>query len=270
MKTEEEFYIRLLLDFNVTNFGIMEKKSKKKVVLVTGGARGIGSAISLELGTSEFIVIINYNNSKEHAKSVKKDIEKNGGTAFIMKANIAKSTGCKKLFKEIEAKVGTVDILINNAGITRDKSFKKMEIEEWNAVIDTNLSSAFNTSKLALPAMLDKKYGRIINVSSVIGQSGGFGQTNYSAAKSGLIGFSKSLAIETAKHGVTVNCICPGFIGTDMVKAMPPEVLKGIIEKIPANKLGDPKDIAKGVRYLIEASYITGQSLNINGGLYMM
>ena len=144
-----------------------------------------------------------------------------------------------------------------------------MQKNEWDEVINTNLSSAYNTSQLAIHKMIENKYGRIINISSVIGQSGGFGQTNYAAAKAGLIGFSKSLALETAKYGVTVNCICPGFIKTEMVAAMPTEVLAAIVSKIPAASLGSTADIAKGVAFLVDAPYITGQCLNINGGLYM-
>jgi acetoacetyl-CoA reductase len=222
------------------------------------------------MGTIENIIIVNYNHNKDHADKVVDDIKSNGGQALAIQANISLLDDCKRLFDEIHEKLGNVDVLINNAGITRDKSFKKMELEEWNTVIDTNLSSAYNTTKLALPSMLENKFGRIINISSVIGQSGGFGQTNYAAAKAGLIGFSKSLALETAKYGVTVNTICPGFIGTDMVNAMPTEVLNTIISKIPVNRLGIPSEIAKGVRYLTESAYITGQSLNINGGLYMI
>ena len=248
----------------------MGTKDNKKVILVTGGSRGIGSAISMEMGTIENIIVVNYNHNKDHADKVVDDIKSNGGQALAIQANISLLDDCKRLFEEIHEKLGNVDVLINNAGITRDKSFKKMELEEWNTVIDTNLSSAYNTTKLALPSMLENKFGRIINISSVIGQSGGFGQTNYAAAKAGLIGFSKSLALETAKYGVTVNTICPGFIGTDMVNAMPSEVLNNIISKIPVNRLGIPSEIAKGVRYLSESAYITGQSLNINGGLYMI
>ena len=248
----------------------MGTKDNKKVILVTGGSRGIGSAISMEMGTIENIIVVNYNHNKDHADKVVDDIKSNGGQAVAIQANISLLDDCKRLFDEIHDKLGNVDVLINNAGITRDKSFKKMELEEWNTVIDTNLSSAYNTTKLALPSMLENKFGRIINISSVIGQSGGFGQTNYAAAKAGLIGFSKSLALETAKYGVTVNTICPGFIGTDMVNAMPSEVLNNIISKIPVNRLGIPSEIAKGVRYLSESAYITGQSLNINGGLYMI
>jgi acetoacetyl-CoA reductase len=247
----------------------MTSEKTNRNVLVTGGSRGIGAAISLELGLAGYFVIVNYNHSISEAEKIVKQIIDNGGQAVALQANISKADETEILFNEINANIGTVDVLINNAGITRDKSFKKMNLEEWEAVIDTNLSSVFNTTKLALPAMLDQKYGRIINISSVIGQSGGFGQTNYAAAKAGLIGFSKSLALETAKSGITVNTICPGFIGTDMVNAMPEEVLNSIVSKIPVNRLGLPSDIAKGVKFLIESSYMTGQSLNINGGLYM-
>ena len=247
----------------------MTSEKTNRNVLVTGGSRGIGAAISLELGLAGYFVIVNYNHSISEAENIVKQIIDNGGQAVALQANISKADETERLFNEINANIGTVDVLINNAGITRDKSFKKMNLEEWEAVIDTNLSSVFNTTKLALPAMLDQKYGRIINISSVIGQSGGFGQTNYAAAKAGLIGFSKSLALETAKSGITVNTICPGFIGTDMVNAMPEEVLNSIVSKIPVNRLGLPSDIAKGVKFLIESSYMTGQSLNINGGLYM-
>lgn len=244
-------------------------ETKKKVALVTGGSRGIGSAISLELGKPEFIVIVNYNHSREHADKVVEQIRSNGGEAYAVQGNIANSEEISKMFEEIESNYGSVSILVNNAGITRDKSFRKMDVSEWNAVIDTNLSSAFNTTKLALPKMLEEGYGRIVNISSVIGQSGGFGQTNYAAAKAGLLGFTKSLALETAKSGVTVNAICPGFIGTDMVMAMPEEVLQKVISRIPVQRLGDPSEIAKGVRFLIDTGYMTGQALNINGGLYM-
>jgi acetoacetyl-CoA reductase len=247
----------------------METKITPKTVLVTGGSRGIGAAISLELGTAEFNIIVNYNHSKEQADAIVYQIHKQGGSATAIQGNISDPESCSKLFDEINAKFGSIDILINNAGITRDKSFKKMSLIEWNEVINTNLTSAYNTCSLSLPSMLEKKYGRIINISSVIGQTGGFGQTNYAAAKAGIIGFSKSLAIETAKYGITVNSICPGFIATEMVSAMPDDVLNNIISKIPVNKLGDPNDIAKGVRFLIDSPYITGHSLNINGGLHM-
>ncbi len=145
-----------------------------------------------------------------------------------------------------------------------------MTFEEWHKVIDTNLSSVFNTCKIALPSMLEQKYGRIINISSVIGQSGGFGQSNYAAAKAGLIGFTKSLALETARTGITVNCICPGYIATEMVAAMPENILEAITAQVPMKKLGEPDEIAKGVPFICDSEYMTGQCLNLNGGLYML
>ncbi len=247
----------------------MDLNNTTKTVLVTGGSRGIGAAISLELGKKEFNIIVNYNTKVDEANAIVTQIKKQGGNAIAIQANIALAEESERLFKEIESAYGQVDILVNNAGITRDKSFRKMQKTEWDEVINTNLSSAYNTSQLAIHKMIEQKYGRIINISSVIGQSGGFGQTNYAAAKAGLIGFSKSLALETAKYGITVNCICPGFIKTEMVAAMPSEVLASIVSKIPAASLGSPSDIAKGVAFLIDAPYVTGQCLNINGGLYM-
>jgi acetoacetyl-CoA reductase len=247
----------------------MNSPTTNKTVLVTGGSRGIGAAISLELGAKNYNVVVNYNRNSKEADKVVNQIKSLGGNAVALQANIAKQEECVKLFNDINLTFGPIDILINNAGITRDKTFKKMQLSEWDEVINTNLSSAFNTSQLAINKMIENKFGRIINISSVIGQSGGFGQTNYAAAKAGLIGFSKSLALENAKYGITVNCICPGFINTEMVAEMPSEVLDTIKSKIPAGRLGNPSDIAKGVLYLIEAPYITGQCLNINGGLYM-
>jgi len=193
-----------------------------------------------------------------------------GSSAIALQADISSAEPTKVFIEKVLGKFGKIDVLVNNAGITRDRSFKKMSFEEWHKVIDTNLSSAFNTCKIALPAMLEQKHGRIINISSVIGQSGGFGQSNYAAAKAGLIGFTKSLALETARAGVTVNAICPGFISTEMVAEMPENVLEAIVAQIPMKKLGKPEDVARGVVFICQSDYMTGQCLNLNGGLYML
>jgi len=247
----------------------MEKLSGK-IAVVTGGSRGIGAAVAKGLGKEGATVIINYNHSQKEAEAVVNEIKAMGSLAVAVQADISDAEATKVFIEKALADFGKIDILVNNAGITRDKTFKKMSFEEWHKVIDTNLSSVFNTCKIALPSMLEQKYGRIINISSVIGQAGGFGQTNYAAAKAGLVGFSKSLALETAKGGVTVNCICPGYIATEMVKAMPENVREAIIAMVPMKKLGDPDEIAKGVVFICESEYMTGQSLNLNGGLYML
>jgi len=237
---------------------------------VTGGSRGIGAAVAKGLGKEGATVVINYNHSQGEAETVVNEIKAMGSLAVALQADISDAEATKVFIEKALADFGKIDILVNNAGITRDKTFKKMSFEEWHKVIDTNLSSVFNTCKIALPSMLEQKYGRIINISSVIGQAGGFGQTNYAAAKAGLVGFSKSLALETAKGGVTVNCICPGYIATEMVKAMPENVREAIIAMVPMKKLGEPDEIAKGVVFICESEYMTGQCLNLNGGLYML
>lgn len=241
-----------------------------KIAAVTGGSRGIGAAIAKGLGKEGATVIINYNHSHEEAETVVNEIKSMGSLAVALQADISDAEATKVFIEKVLTDFGKIDILVNNAGITRDKTFKKMSFEEWHKVIDTNLSSVFNTCKITLPSMLEQKYGRIINISSVIGQAGGFGQTNYAAAKAGLIGFSKSLALETAKGGVTVNCICPGYIATEMVNAMPENVREAIIAMVPMKKLGAPEEVAKAVVFICESEYMTGQSLNLNGGLYML
>ena len=241
-----------------------------KIAVVTGGSRGIGASIAKGLGREGATVVINYNHSHEQAQAVVEEIKAMGSSAIALQADISEAEPTKVFIEKVLEKFGRIDILVNNAGITRDRTFKKMSFEEWHKVIDTNLSSAFNTCKIALPSMLEQKYGRIINISSVIGQSGGFGQTNYASAKAGLIGFTKSLALETAREGVTVNAICPGFFATEMVGKMPENVQEAIIAQIPMKKLGEPEEIAKGVLFICESEYMTGQCLNLNGGLYML
>ena len=245
------------------------KKLEGKIAVVTGGSRGIGASIAKKFGREGATVVINYNHSHEQADSVVEKIKESGGEAIALQADISQAEPTKIFIEDVLKKFGRIDILVNNAGITRDRSFKKMSFEEWHNVIDTNLSSAFNTCKVALPAMLEQKYGRIINISSVIGQKGGFGQSNYAAAKAGLIGFTKSLALESARGGVTVNAICPGFIATEMVCEIPDDVRDTIIAQIPMKRLGEPEEIARAVVFVCESEYMTGECLNLNGGLYM-
>jgi len=245
------------------------KKLEGKIAVVTGGSRGIGACIAKGLGREGATVVINYNHSHEQAQAVLSEIKATGSFGVALQADISDSEPTRVFIETVLEKFGQIDILVNNAGITRDKTFMKMSFDEWHKVIDTNLSSAFNTCKIALPSMIEKKYGRIINISSIIGQAGGFGQTNYSSAKAGLIGFTKSLALETARAGVTVNAICPGYIATEMVGKIPETVREAIIARIPMKKMGDPEEIARGVIFICESEYMTGQCLNLNGGLHM-
>ncbi|MFG1480186.1 acetoacetyl-CoA reductase [Xanthobacter sp. V4C-4] len=237
-----------------------------RVALVTGGTRGIGEAISIALKEAGFTVAANFAGNEEAAKAF---TEKTGIPAF--KWDVSNFEACKDGIAKVEAEVGPVEVLVNNAGITRDAPLHKMSIEQWNAVINTNLSSAFNMTRNLIDGMRERKFGRIVCISSINGQKGQFGQTNYSAAKAGEIGFVKALAQETAKYGITVNAIAPGYIGTEMVRAVPADVLAKIVATIPVGRLGEPEDIARGVVFLASdgASFITGSTLTINGAQYI-
>ncbi|WP_088013938.1 3-oxoacyl-ACP reductase [Gottfriedia acidiceleris] len=241
-----------------------------RVAIVTGGAKGIGKGIAFALAEKGAKVVINYNNSEAHAKAVVDELFENGYEALAVQANVAELDQAKALIDRTVEHFGRLDIIVNNAGITRDRSFKKLSAEDWHEVIDVNLSSVYNTCNSALPYLLESDNARIINISSVIGQAGGFGQTNYSAAKAGMIGFTKSLALELAKTNVTVNSVCPGFIETDMVNEIPENVKEQIKSRIPKRRFGTVDEIAKAVIYLCEGGeYITGQQINVNGGLYV-
>ncbi len=252
---------------------ITKKESLKplegKVAIVTGGSRGIGAAIAKELARKGAQVAINYQSNVESADAVVKAIEEEGGTSYAIKADVSDANDIQQFIGSVKERFGKIDILVNNAGITRDKTFRNLSEEEWNEVIDVNLNSVYRTTSVVINEMLEQKYGRIINISSIIGQAGGFGQTNYAASKAGMIGFTKSLALETAKNGITVNAVCPGFIATEMVSAMPEKVLDSIVSKVPMRRLGEVDEIAEAVVYLATANYITGQTINVNGGLYM-
>ncbi|HZG61378.1 MAG TPA: 3-oxoacyl-ACP reductase [Anoxybacillus sp.] len=241
-----------------------------KVAVITGGGKGIGAAITKELARNGVKVVVNYNKSREAADQLLAEIKENGGEGIAVQADVSSQEEASKLIAAAVEQYGRLDILVNNAGITRDRTFKKLSSEDWKEVINVNLNSVYHTTAAALPHIMESDAGRIINISSIIGQAGGFGQTNYAAAKAGMIGFTKSLALELAKTGVTVNAICPGFIETDMLAEVPENIREQIKAKIPARRFGHADEIARGVLYLCrDGEYITGQQLNINGGLYM-
>jgi acetoacetyl-CoA reductase len=239
-----------------------------RVALVTGGTRGIGAAISKALKAAGYKVAASYAGNDEAAKAFSSET---GIPSF--KWDVSDAAACAAGIKQVEASVGMIDILVNNAGITKDAMFHKMTLEQWNAVINTNLNSLFNMTHPVWGGMRDRSFGRVICISSVNGQKGQMGQTNYSAAKAGEIGFVKALAAEGAAKGVTVNAICPGYIGTDMVRAIAPDVIeKRILPQIPVGRLGEPEEIARAVLFLAsdDAGFITGSTLAINGGMYMV
>ncbi|MFH0889579.1 MAG: 3-oxoacyl-[acyl-carrier-protein] reductase [Candidatus Aenigmatarchaeota archaeon] len=242
-----------------------------KIALVTGGSRGIGRAVALELSRSDFFVFVNYNSNETEAKKTASMITESGGDTAIIKADVSDFAQVERMFAEIASKSGGVDVLVNNAGINSDRTLKNMTAEQWDSVIRTNLTGTFNCTKNALEYMKNKKWGRIINISSVIGQMGNIGQANYAAAKAGIIGFTKSIAKECAKYGVTVNAIAPGFIETDMVKSIPEEIKQKIVQQIPVGRFGKPEEVAKLAAYLAsdDSSYMTGQVIGINGGFYI-
>jgi 3-oxoacyl-[acyl-carrier protein] reductase len=242
---------------------------KNKVAIVTGASRGIGRAIALTLAQYGAKVIVNYCGSKEKAEEVVQEIEGNGGTATIYQVDVADFNAVKLMFDDVIKQYGSVDILVNNAGITRDNLILKMSEEEFDGVINTNLKGVFNCMKHASRIMLKQKSGKIINISSVIGISGCAGQVNYSAAKAGVIGMTKSLAKELGSRGITVNAIAPGYIKTDMTAVLKDDMKEKVIERISLRRLGEAEDVSETVAFLAseKASYITGQTIQIDGGL---
>ena len=239
-----------------------------RVALVTGGTRGIGASISKALKSSGYKVAANYAGNDAAAEKFKAE------TGIpVYKWDVSSFDACAAGVKKVESDLGPIDVLVNNAGITRDGAFHKMTLEQWSAVVNTNLGSLFNVTRQVIEGMRARKFGRIVNISSVNGQKGQFGQVNYSAAKAGDIGFTKALALENAKGGVTVNAICPGYINTEMVQAVPKDVLeKSILPLIPVGRLGEPEEIARCVLFLAsdEAGFITGSTLTANGGQIMV
>ncbi|MDT0595610.1 acetoacetyl-CoA reductase [Glaciecola petra] len=237
-----------------------------RVALVTGGTRGIGEAICTTLQAKGYVVIANYAGNDQAAQEF---TERTG--IPTAKFDVSDFDAVQTAIAGIESEYGAIDVLVNNAGITRDGTMHRMSFDKWDAVIQTNLASCFNTCKAVIDGMRERNFGRIINVGSVNGQAGQYGQVNYAAAKSGIHGFTKALALENAAKGITVNAIAPGYVDTDMVRAVPEDVLVKIIRTIPVGRLGRPEDIANSVAFLVddESSFITGSTLSINGGQHM-
>lgn len=240
-----------------------------KVAVVTGGARGIGKAIARRLASDGMKVIINYNGSADQAEALKKEIEENGGEASTYQCNVADFTACEAFISEVIKTEGSLDVLVNNAGITRDNLLMKMSEADFDEVINTNLKGAFNTIRFTVRQMLKQRSGRIINISSVVGETGNAGQANYAASKAGVIGLTKATAREVASRGILVNAVAPGFISTDMTDELSDKVKETSLSQIPLGTYGSPEDVAEVVSFLAAdtTKYITGQVLNVDGGM---
>jgi len=249
----------------------MTEQNTIKVALVTGASRGIGASIALELAKNN-ILVIGTATSDKGVKAIEENFKINQEKGIGLVLNVNENKSIDDLIKHIEENYGHIDILVNNAGITKDALLMKMKEEDWDEVMNTNLKSVFKLSQSVIRKMMKNRYGRIINISSVVGYSGNAGQTNYTSAKAGMSGFTKSLAQEVGTRGITVNCVAPGFIDTEMTQSLPEEYKNQLIRKIPLGKLGSPNDIANAVAFLAsdKASYITGETLHINGGMLMI
>jgi len=244
---------------------------KDKVALVTGGSRGIGAAIAQELARRGAKVVVNYNASAGPAEDVAASIKSVGGEAIAVKADVSRFAEAQSLVKATTDAYGRLDILVNNAGTTRDMLLAMMKEDDWDTVLSTNLKSAFNCSKAALRGMMRQKYGRIVNITSVSGIAGNAGQTNYSASKAGLIGFTKSLAKEVGSRNITVNAVAPGFVETDLTKDLPADLKEAAVKATPLGRWGSCEEVAFAVAFLVseEAAFITGQTLSVDGGMVM-
>jgi NAD(P)-dependent dehydrogenase (short-subunit alcohol dehydrogenase family) len=247
-----------------------EKRLEGQVAVVTGASRGIGRACAEELAREGAAIVVNYFTNQESADALVGEIVSEGGRAIAVRAGVGHPDDCKALIEKTIETYGQIDILINNAGVNRDRTLKRLSVEEWQEVINTDLNSAFYCTSAAIPHMTERNYGRIIVMSSIIGQMGNAGQSNYAAAKAGLIAFAKSAAKELARNNITVNAMCPGFVETDMVSALSDEVKATLLKQIPLGRFGRPEEVANFVRFLCtEGDWITGQQFNPNGGQYM-
>lgn len=249
----------------------MQIRLDERVALVTGGSRGIGRAIAQSLATTGATVVVNYRGNQAAADETVASIEAAGGKAVAIQADVANAEDVERLFKEVSERFGRIDILVNNAGITRDTLMLRMKDDDWDAVMDTNLRGLFLCTRAALRPMTRARWGRIINITSVVGLMGNAGQANYAAAKAGIIGFSKSVAREIGSRSITVNAVAPGFIDTELTSVLGADTREALIKQIPLGRLGTPEDVASLVTFLAseQASYITGQTFNTDGGMVM-
>jgi acetoacetyl-CoA reductase len=243
---------------------------KDKVAIVTGSSRGLGRAIARDFAEHGAKVALNYYQSREPAEELATDIRANGGECIVVQAGVAHPDECQALIEAAVKAFGGLDILVNNAGVNRDRTIRRMTVEEWREVLATDLDSVFYCTYAAVPHMIERGGGRIVNMASIVGQMGNLGQSNYAAAKAGIIGFSKSAAQELARFNITVNALCPGFIETDMVTHLTDDVKAALIAKIPLGRFGKPEEVAQITRFLCtDGGYVTGAQVNINGGMYM-
>ena len=239
-----------------------------RVALVTGASRGIGRAIAVELARCGATLALNHLAQDDEARLVRDEIRGAGGEAEIWPADVSDPEAVARMVARVHERQGPIGVLVNNAGITRDRTLKKMSVEEWNEVLRVNLSGVFHCTRAVLEGMLAASFGRIVSLSSIVAGTGAFGQANYAASKAGILGFTRSVALEVARHGITVNAVCPGYVETSMLAAVPERVRQSVLERIPVGRFGRPEDVARLVRFLAtEGEYITGQTLHVNGGL---
>ena len=242
----------------------------RQVAIVTGSSRGIGRTVALELARRGMSVVVNYRSGEAEAQAVAGEVRALGVDSLCLQADVADPDQARSLIGEVHAQWGRIDVMVNNAGITRDKTLRKLTDDDWMQVINTNLGSVYYCTTAVMPIMIEQSYGRIINISSYVGQAGNFGQANYGASKGGIIAFTKTAALELARYGITVNAIAPGFTETEMLSKVPGEVREKILARIPMGRFGKPQEVAKVVAFIAtEADYITGQQINVNGGVYM-
>jgi acetoacetyl-CoA reductase len=256
--------------FEVESERLQPKPLQDKVALVTGAARGIGRAIALELASRGAAIAIHYKSSAAEAEVLSADVQALGVDAFLVQGDVSSKEDSKRVMQSVMDKFKQIDILVNNAAISRDRILSKMTDADWTAVLNTNLNGTFFCTRAALPSMIQRKFGRIVNIASFVGQTGSAGQANYAASKGAIIAFTKTVAIEMAQYNITANVISPGYTATEIVTGMPARARQEIEARIPLKRLADPREIAKAVAFLVtDGGYITGHQLNINGGIYI-